>query len=126
MKITTVQKIVNENKNKVAGMASDGRNKVEQGIEIAQKCGNALEEIVGQASSINHLIAEITTAVKEQSKGIVEVSQAMSLLDQKSNQNSVTSQETLFSAQELKDQAHKLENVIDSLSSMMTTKRKAS
>ena len=119
----TVQNIVNESKSKVETLAFDGRSKVEQGIEIAHKCGSALEEIVQQASSINSLIMEITTAVKEQSKGIIEVSKAMSLLDQASNQNSITSKETLISSTELRDQVEKLENVIDSLSSMMTSKR---
>lgn len=122
----TVEKIVNENKTKVESLAHDGRVKVEQGIQIAHKCGTALEEIVTQASSINGLISEISTAVKEQSKGISEVSKAMSLLDQASNQNTITSKETLESSNELRDQVNKLENVINSLSSMVTSKSSAS
>lgn len=119
----TVQNIVNENKTQVESLARDGRIKVEHGIQIAHKCGMALEEIVTQSSNMNGLISDITTAVQEQSKGIVEVSQAMSLLDQTSNKNSVTSKETLESSEELRDQVQKLESVIDSLSSMMTSKR---
>lgn len=118
----TVQNIVNENKSKVESLAHDGRRKVEQGIEIAHKCGNALEEIVHQASSINSLISEINTAVKEQSRGIVEVSKAMGLLDQASHQNTIISKETLESSSDLKDQVYKLESVINSLSAMMTSK----
>lgn len=121
--ISTVENIVNENKSKVEGLAHDGRAKVEQGIEIAHKCGNALEEIVFQASSINTLISEITTAVKEQSKGISEVSKAMGLLDEAGNKNSVTSKENLESSKELQDQVVKLGHIIDSLSSMMTSKK---
>lgn len=120
--IKTVETIVTENKNKVETLAHDGRSKVEKGIEIANKCGSALEDIVLQASSINTLINEITTAVKEQSAGIAEVSSAMGVLDQGSSQNSATSKENLQSSKELLDQVNKLESVLDSLSSMMTSK----
>lgn len=121
--MSTVENIVNESKSKVETLARDGRTKVEQGIDIAHRCGTSLEEIVHQASNINSLISEITTAVKEQSKGIAEVSKAMGLLDQASNQNSITSKETLESSNALRDQVQKLESVIDSLSSMTTSKR---
>lgn len=120
--VNTVEVIVNENRTKVESLAYDGKKKVEQGIQIANKCGSALEEIVFQASSINTLISEITTAVKEQSKGISEVSKAMGLLDQSSSQNSVISKENLESSKELQDQVQKLDGVIKSLSGMMTSK----
>ncbi len=119
--MSTVEVIVNENRTKVESLAYDGKVKVEQGIEIAHKCGSALEEIVFQASGINTLISEITTAVKEQAKGISEVSKAMGLLDQSSSQNSVISKENLESSKELQDQVQNLEQVISSLSKMMTT-----
>jgi methyl-accepting chemotaxis protein len=120
--MSTVESIVSESKSRVESLARDGRAKLEQGIDIAHKCGSALEEIVHQASDIGSLITEITTAVKEQSRGIVEVSKAMGLLDQASNQNSITSKETLESSHELKDQVKKLDSVIDNLSTMITSK----
>jgi methyl-accepting chemotaxis protein len=123
--IRTVENIVYESKTKVESIANDGRLKVEQGIEIANKCGNALEQIVLQASSIGSLISEITTAVGEQSKGINEISSAMALLDQASNQNSITSKENLDSSNDLQDQVYKLEGVIESLGTMMTSKQAA-
>jgi methyl-accepting chemotaxis protein len=123
--IRTVESIVNESKTKVETIANDGKIKVELGIEIANKCGTALEQIVQQASSIGDLISEIHTAVTEQSKGINEISSAMALLDQASNQNSITSKENLDSSNELQDQVFKLEGVIESLGSMMTKKKSA-
>lgn len=123
--IRTVESIVNESKSKVETIANDGKVKVELGIQIATKCGTALEQIVQQASSIGGLISEIHTAVTEQSKGINEISSAMALLDQASNQNSITSKENLDSSNELQDQVLKLEGVIESLGSMMTNKKSA-
>ncbi len=121
--IQTVQSIVNESTSTVTTLSQDGRSKVEQGIQIANRCGNALEEIVGQTAAVGELINEITTAVKEQSQGIHEVTNAMGLLDQASGQNSVTSKENLQSAVALQEQVHRLENVVASLASMMTTKK---
>lgn len=121
--IKTVESIVVESKTKVESLSHDGSLKVDQGIEIANRCGSALEEIVHQTSNVGELISEITTAVKEQSQGILEVSNAMSLLDQASHQNSATSRENLLASQELQSQVQKLENVIQSLSSMMTSKK---
>jgi methyl-accepting chemotaxis protein len=121
--IQTVHAIVNESKSKVERMTVEGKTKVEQGISIANKCGSALEEIVQQTSTVGGLISEITTAVKEQATGITEVSNAMALLDQASARNSMTSNENLQASQALQVQVHKLEEVVGSLSAMMTSKK---
>jgi len=121
--IQTVHTIVNESKIKNERMTVEGRSKVDQGIEIANKCGTALDEIVQQTSTVGSLINEITTAVKEQSAGINEVSNAMALLDEAGSRNAITSNENLQAAQALQHQVYQLEGVVNSLSEMMTSKK---
>lgn len=122
--MTTVEKIVNESRHKVEVLATDGKQKVKQGIDIAKKCGSSLDAIVEQASNVEKLITEISRAVQEQAIGINEVSKAMGQLDEASNQNSITSKETLSSSDNLRDQVEKLEDIINSLSMMMTRKKR--
>lgn len=122
--MTTVEKIVNESRQKVEVLATDGKQKVKQGIDIAKKCGSSLDAIVEQASNVEKLITEITRAVQEQAIGINEVSRAMGQLDEASSQNSITSKETLNSSSNLRDQVEKLEDIINSLSMMMTRKKR--
>jgi methyl-accepting chemotaxis protein len=80
--IRTVNTIVNENKEKVEKLISDGRTKLETGKEVSGKCKQALEEIVNQSTEVSRLISEITTAIQEQNQGIQEISKALNLLDQ--------------------------------------------
>lgn len=120
--IRTVESIVNESKSNVQSLTQEGQEKVAQGIEIAHKCGSALEEIVTQATSMGNLISEITTAVKEQSVGILEVSRMIGLLEVTCHENSQTSKESFNSSQQLQDQVVKMEKVVESLSSMMARK----
>ncbi len=118
--IQTVNSILSTNKSNVESQLSEGKNKVNNGIEIAHGCGSSLKTIVLQASMTNELIKEISTAIEEQTIGITEISGAMNQLDQLSQQNLVISTENLNSSIELQNQVQNLEGAVDSLSSMLT------
>jgi methyl-accepting chemotaxis protein len=70
--------------------------------------GNMLNAVVNQVRRVNDLIAEITTASKEQSLGIAQVSQAVAQLDQMTQQNAAMVEQGSAAAISLGDQAERM------------------
>jgi methyl-accepting chemotaxis protein len=114
---------VNESKESLKLLTIEGKEKVSVGIDIANKCGSALEDIVEQASGIGSLISQISISFKEQSAGISEISNSMGLLDKTCHQNAAISKDNFNFSNKLQDQTQNLDNVIDLLGSMMTKKQ---
>lgn len=106
--IQKVQYIVLNTKEKVGHLIIDGKNKIDNGNQIAIQCGSVLEEIVENVSSVNAMADEISNACQEQSLGIQEITKAMGQLDQVTQINAATSEESASAANELSSQAHAL------------------
>ena len=73
-----------------------------------QDAGVTINEVVTQAQRVSDLIAEITAADGEQSKGIEQVGQAVTQLDQSTQQNAALVEESAAAADSLKTQAERL------------------
>jgi methyl-accepting chemotaxis protein len=110
--ILKVQSIVNNSKQKVGTLIIEGKTKVESGTKIALMCGSVLEEIVVSVSSVTGMATEISTACREQALGIQEITKAMNQLDQVTQINAATSQQSASSANELSAQAQALHNAV--------------
>ena len=110
-----VNEIVSETKSKVEKLIVEGRNTVEEGGMVARQCGEVLEDIVRNVSSVSHMASEIATASQEQSKGVEEITKAMGQLDQATQQNAATSQECASAAEELSAQAESLKKAVGQL-----------
>lgn len=113
--IHKVEAIVKETKEKVEILIKEGSLKVEAGTQIARECGDVLEEIVSNTSKVTKMTDEISTACQEQSLGVQEITRAMNQLDQVTQTNSTTSEETASAAEQLSAQAVSLKNVVDLL-----------
>ena len=110
--IRKVETTVNETKTSVDRLVADGKVKVENGIKVANECGNVLEEIVVSIAKVNSMAEEIATASVEQAQGISEITKAMHLLDQVTQQNAAASEEAASSAEELSAQADVLKSAV--------------
>jgi methyl-accepting chemotaxis protein len=113
--VQRVSKIVEETRSKVSGLVEMGKAKVEQGIKTAKACGEALDEILKHASSVNDLVSEISVASKEQAQGVEEVNKAMSQLDQVTQQNTSVAQESAQMSARLNTQAVQLRGFVHEL-----------
>jgi len=107
-----VNEIVIETKSKVEKLIVEGKNTVETGSLVARECGDVLEDIVKNVSSVSHMAVEIATASQEQSRGVEEITKAMGQLDQATQQNASTSQECASAAEELSAQAESLKKAV--------------
>lgn len=113
--IKKVEGIVNETKQKVSTLVTSGRTKVEVGGRIAKDCGKVLEEIVHNVRSVTQMANEISTACHEQAQGVQEITKAMNQLDQVTQTNAATSEESASAAEELSAQADSLRSVVGHL-----------
>ena len=116
--IQRVEGIVSETKTKVSSLIVEGKDKIENGIKIAQDCEIVLNEIVDNVSSVSQMANEISTACQEQAQGVQEITKAMGQLDQVTQANASTSEEVASSAEELSGQAESLRSAVTIL---MTT-----
>ncbi|MEP7100284.1 MAG: methyl-accepting chemotaxis protein [Burkholderiales bacterium] len=86
--------------------------KVEAGARQVNEAGASMNEIVTQVRSVSQLIGEISAATTEQSIGINQVGDAVTQLDQVTQQNAALVEESAAAAESLKDQAAKLSEVV--------------
>ncbi|MDE1998813.1 MAG: HAMP domain-containing protein [Burkholderiales bacterium] len=82
--------------------------KVESGTRLVHDAGAAMQEILSSVQRVSDIISEITTASNEQSHGIGQVNQAVTSLDQMTQQNAALVEQSAAAAASLKDQASKL------------------
>ena len=92
----------------IKGLIGDSVSKVEAGAAQVQEAGKTMAEIVTQVQHVSAMINEITTATREQSDGIGQVNQAVTQLDQMTQQNAALVEESAAAAQSLEVQAKQL------------------
>lgn len=99
----------------ISALIKGSVEKIERGNTQAEKSGQVLEKVLIAVKKVSDLNAEIATASEGQSNGLAQISQAMNQLDQVTQINAASSEETAASAQELSTQALKLNKVVDLL-----------
>ncbi|MBL8301795.1 MAG: MCP four helix bundle domain-containing protein [Ideonella sp.] len=85
---------------------------VDAGTSLVGEAGASMEDIVTQVKRVADLIAEITSATVEQTSGIGQVNDAVTQLDQVTQQNAALVEESAAAAESLKHQAARLSEVV--------------
>jgi methyl-accepting chemotaxis protein len=96
----------------IKGLIADSVAKVESGSALVNEAGQTMGDIVAQVRRVTDLIGEITSATLEQSSGIGQVNQAVTQLDQMTQQNAALVEQSAAAAQSLKDQADRLAQTV--------------
>ncbi|RZJ07211.1 MAG: methyl-accepting chemotaxis protein, partial [Rubrivivax sp.] len=98
-----------------AGAAKEIKTLIEQSVEkvghgAAQvsEAGQTMDDILRQVSRVNDLVGEISSASSEQSQGIGQVGDAVTQLDQVTQQNAALVEQSAAAAESLKHQAARL------------------
>jgi methyl-accepting chemotaxis protein len=95
-----------------AQLIEDNINKVKDGSAIATKAAGTLNSIVDQSKKVADIIAEIAAASKEQADGIGQVTNAVTQMDQVTQQNASAAEESASSSEELSSQAEALKGMV--------------
>ncbi len=85
---------------------------VEAGSQQVAEAGQTMGEIVASVQRVSDLIGEITASSTEQRDGIAQVNQAVTHLDQMTQQNAALVEESTAAATSLRDQAQRLSEVV--------------
>jgi len=86
--------------------------KVESGSRLVQDAGSTMGEIVAGVQRVTDIIGEITAAATEQSGELGQVSQAVSELDQMTQQNAALVEQSAAAAESLKEQALRMGEMV--------------
>jgi len=97
----------------IKALISDSGQKVNVGMQQVNVAGGNMGDIVAQARRVSVLIGEISTATGEQTRGITGVADAVSQLDMVTQQNAALVEESAAAAESLKQQAVRLNAVVN-------------
>ncbi|WP_280151796.1 methyl-accepting chemotaxis protein [Piscinibacter sp. XHJ-5] len=93
-------------------LINDSTGKVESGSRLVGDAGRTMDDIVTQVKRVNDMLAEISAATSEQTTGIGQISNAVTQLDQVTQQNAALVEESAAAAESLKQQANRLVNAV--------------
>ncbi len=94
-------------------LITNSNSQVQSGVELVNKAGTALAEILGSITEVAGRIGEIASASKEQSSGIEQINKALNQMDEVTQQNSALAEENAASAKTLEQQSKAMTDRVD-------------
>lgn len=102
-----------------AALIEDTTKKVEGGSNLVEKTNAEFGNVEKSAMKVAELVGEIAAASKEQSEGIDQVNQAVTDMDQVTQQNAANAEESASSSEEMNAQAEQMKQMVDELVSLV-------
>jgi methyl-accepting chemotaxis protein len=81
-------------------------------VELAERAGKLLDEMVPAINKTSDLVQEIAAASAEQSTGVAQVNTAMNQMNQITQQNASGSEELASTAEEMSSQSEQLQSLV--------------
>lgn len=123
--IQQAEAIVRETKGKVDTLSAEVKGTVERGGRVARECGDVLDEIVKEASTVMGMVQSIAQSGREQANGVTEISRAIQQMDEVTQNNSTAANQTASVASQLAEQAQALEAASGVLAEIVEGRRPA-
>ncbi len=96
----------------IKGLIDDSVGKVEAGSQQVAEAGRTMEEIVASVRRVTDIMGEISSASQEQTQGIEQINQAITQMDQVTQQNAALVEEAAAAAGSMQEQAGTLVRVV--------------
>ena len=96
----------------IKDLIRDSVNKVESGSLLVNQTGETLSGIVHSVEQVARRIESVNVAAKEQSNGIGQINQAISQMDEMTQQNAALVEETAAASRSMSDQASKMQQLV--------------
>lgn len=93
-------------------LIDDSSGKVKTGTLLVQQAGVTMTDIVDSVRRVTDILGEISTASQEQSAGIEQVNQAITQMDDVTQQNAALVEEAAAASQALQEQADRLAQAV--------------
>ena len=89
----------------IKDLITNSNDQVKGGVELVNRAGAALTEIVDSIKKVAEIVADIANASNEQATGIEQVNKALTQMDEVTQQNSALVEENAATAKTLEHQA---------------------
>jgi methyl-accepting chemotaxis protein len=96
----------------IRNMIGASVDRVESGAKLVADAGSTMTDIVGSVQRVSDIIARISEAAAEQTRGIGQINGAVGGLEQMTQQNAALVEQSAAAADMLKDQASRLDAVV--------------
>jgi methyl-accepting chemotaxis protein len=96
----------------IKGLIDDSVQKVALGSDLVDKAGQTMGEIVQSISRVTQIMTQISHASEEQSLGIAQVNDAITQMDQVTQQNAALVEQAAAAAESMQEQSAKLADVV--------------
>lgn len=92
----------------IKNLIHDSVAKIDDGSKLAAQAGSTMQEILSAIRGVSGMMSEITAASVEQSAGIEQINQAISQMDNVTQQNAALVEQAAAAAESLEEQAQNL------------------
>jgi methyl-accepting chemotaxis protein len=89
----------------ISELITNSSTQVKTGVELVNRAGSALNEIVASIKGVADIVGDIATASAEQSTGLDQIKEALTQMDEVTQQNSALVEENAATAKTLADQS---------------------
>ncbi|CAI0750670.1 methyl-accepting chemotaxis protein [Serratia quinivorans] len=96
----------------IKGLIDESVSRVKQGSVLVENSGATMQDIVRSVTRVTDIMGEIASASDEQSRGIEQVTQAVTQMDQVTQQNAALVEEAASAAVALEEQAITLADAV--------------
>ena len=91
----------------------NSNGQVKDGVELVNRAGETLTEIVGSIGKVAGIVNQISSASQEQAIGVQEINSSINSMDEMTQQNSALVEQSSAAARTLNDQAARLAELTD-------------
>ena len=92
----------------IKSLISASVERVMQGTDQVDRAGETMGQVVSSIKSVSTIVSEISAASREQSLGVSQIGEAVTLMDQTTQQNAAMVEQMAAAASHLKSQASEL------------------
>jgi len=95
----------------IKGLIGDSMTQVNAGTALVQQAGTTMDDVVSSVARVTDMMSEITSATQEQRTGIHQVNEAITQMDQVTQQNAALVEQAAAAAASMQEQAARLAQV---------------
>ncbi|MCE1250051.1 MAG: methyl-accepting chemotaxis protein [Comamonadaceae bacterium] len=96
----------------IKGLIGTSVERVDKGSQLVDMAGTTMEEVVGAIRRVTDIMGEISAASSEQANGVAQVGDAVTQMDQATQQNAALVEESAAAAASLNQQAQELVSAV--------------
>jgi methyl-accepting chemotaxis protein len=93
-------------------LISHSTEQVKGGVDLVNRAGSSLTEIVESIKKVTTIVAEISTASAEQATGLDEITKSLTQMDEVTQQNSALVEENAATAKTLEEQSRAMDDQV--------------